>query len=373
MKFLSDTDAKGRGENILASVVRMAKWLNMPVIAEGVEKEEQVQFLKSIGCEYVQGYYYARPMPIADYEKLAYEDSSSHMSENGSSTNRDKDVLWNSTAQIENLFSNMMQAIAVVEYDGQKIDITRVNNAYYDLFGYGDMGHGESEFMDTVDSIHKDQVMELFKMVSAQKAQGECEFIRVLDSGRTLWVNMNLKYMNRVGTRDVIFATLYDITEQKKVDLELQKYRSAINATHKDRETILVVDDEEVNRVVLKCIFEKEYNIVEAANGKEALECLEKNKDIGLILLDIMMPVMDGPSFLKAKNKISDINSIPVIIINADETTKQQVETLAMGASDYIVKLFIPEIVIRRVNNVMDSNRKLGAYLEKAGMKAAVE
>ena len=157
MKFLSDTDAKGRGENILASVVRMAKWLNMPVIAEGVEKEEQVQFLKSIGCEYVQGYYYARPMPIADYEKLAYEDSSSHMSENGSSTNRDKDVLWNSTAQIENLFSNMMQAIAVVEYDGQKIDITRVNNAYYDLFGYGDMGHGESEFMDTVDSIHKDQ------------------------------------------------------------------------------------------------------------------------------------------------------------------------------------------------------------------------
>lgn len=133
------------------------------------------------------------------------------------------------------------------------------------------------------------------------------------------------------------------------------------------------MDDEEVNRVVLKCIFEKEYNIVEAANGKEALECLEKNKDIDLILLDIMMPVMDGPSFLKAKNKISDINSIPVIIITADETTKQQVETLAMGARDYIVKSFIPEIVIRRVNNVMDSNRKLGAYLEKAGMKAAVE
>lgn len=51
MKFLSDSDVPGRGENILASVVRMAKWLDMPVIAEGVEKESQVAFLRSIGCE----------------------------------------------------------------------------------------------------------------------------------------------------------------------------------------------------------------------------------------------------------------------------------------------------------------------------------
>ena len=54
MKFLSDTDQEGRSQNILASVVRMAKWLNLPVIAEGVERREQVDFLHSVGCEYVQ-------------------------------------------------------------------------------------------------------------------------------------------------------------------------------------------------------------------------------------------------------------------------------------------------------------------------------
>jgi EAL domain-containing protein (putative c-di-GMP-specific phosphodiesterase class I) len=70
MKFLSDTDQKERSESILAAVVRMAKWLNTPIVAEGVERQEQAFFLKNIGCEYVQGFYFARPMPVEDYERL---------------------------------------------------------------------------------------------------------------------------------------------------------------------------------------------------------------------------------------------------------------------------------------------------------------
>ena len=66
MRFFESTGVGGRGENIVASVVRMAKWLEIPTIAEGVEKDEQVEFLKNIGCEYVQGYYFAKPMPVSD-------------------------------------------------------------------------------------------------------------------------------------------------------------------------------------------------------------------------------------------------------------------------------------------------------------------
>lgn len=77
LKFLANqenTDVS-RGNSILSSVVHMAKNLKMPVIVEGVETAEQVEFLKSIGCEYGQGYYYARPIPIAEYEKLLDEQS----------------------------------------------------------------------------------------------------------------------------------------------------------------------------------------------------------------------------------------------------------------------------------------------------------
>ena len=64
MSFFGDSEIPGRGENIIASVVRMAKWLNIPSIAEGVERKDQVNFLRGVGCEFVQGYYFARPMPI---------------------------------------------------------------------------------------------------------------------------------------------------------------------------------------------------------------------------------------------------------------------------------------------------------------------
>ena len=71
----SDKDHAGRGGNILNSVVRMAKWLKLPVIAEGVETQQQAEFLRSIGCDYVQGYYYSHPVPVEDYEQLLAAES----------------------------------------------------------------------------------------------------------------------------------------------------------------------------------------------------------------------------------------------------------------------------------------------------------
>ena len=71
MKFLSKGTDDGRGEKILAAVIQMAKALDMPVIAEGVEEKKQVQMLKRLGCNYIQGYYFAKPMPQEDYERLA--------------------------------------------------------------------------------------------------------------------------------------------------------------------------------------------------------------------------------------------------------------------------------------------------------------
>ncbi len=72
MKFLSKSrnGDDGRGEKILEAVLQMAKSLNMPVIAEGVEEKRQVEMLKRLGCNYIQGYYFAKPMPLEQYRKL---------------------------------------------------------------------------------------------------------------------------------------------------------------------------------------------------------------------------------------------------------------------------------------------------------------
>lgn len=76
MEFLAyneSVEQRARGSSILCSVVKMAKWLQLPVIAEGVETREQVEFLRSIDCECVQGYYFSKPVPVAKYEEMVEE------------------------------------------------------------------------------------------------------------------------------------------------------------------------------------------------------------------------------------------------------------------------------------------------------------
>ena len=70
MKFMDDLDKGGKSAIILESIVRMTKWMSLRAVAEGVETEDELNFLKSIECNYIQGYYFYRPMPEKDFEEL---------------------------------------------------------------------------------------------------------------------------------------------------------------------------------------------------------------------------------------------------------------------------------------------------------------
>lgn len=366
MKFLSDTDVPGRGENILASVMRMAKWLNMPVIAEGVEKETQVAFLRSIGCEFVQGYFFSKPMPVDEYEQLAFHPFDFHTNDtNGMYDN--KDALWDVSSQMEILFSNMLQAVAIYEYaaGSRIVDTIRVNNSYYDLFGYNDLDRIGNGIQNVMDADCRESVIDAFEEAARTKGVSQCEFRCTTETGRELWVEVKLKYVNAIGNRSVIFAVMADITDQKKIEQELRRYRKAIYSTESRVETILIVDDIEMNRLMLRNMFESEYNILEAENGREALEIIRKNNgQIDLILLDVIMPVMDGREFLEHKSDDMSIADIPVVVITSDDSPQQQINALSLGANDYVVKPFIPEVVIRRVCNVMQSRKHVGTVLQ---------
>ena len=362
MKFLSDTDQEGRSQNILASVVRMAKWLNLPVIAEGVERREQVDFLHSVGCEYVQGFYFARPMPVSDYEKLVSE-KKDELQEKYQKDEIGRDMLWNATSQMGSVFSGMMEPAVIYEYEKEqnRIDALRVNNAYYDMFGYGDINSSGGLVMEKQLSDESRKILiDTFEDIAKSKETAACEFLRTSKSGRSIWVHLKLKYITSVGEKHIIVGTLTDITEQRMMDQELQKYRQVLLAAEKTERTMLVVDDQEVNRGLLKCIFEQQYRILEAENGADAFEVLNRESGkVDIILLDLAMPVMDGMEFLKRKQQDAVLAGIPVIIITADDTTGHQIQMLQLGAEDYIVKPFVPEIAMRRVENVLGAGRLL--------------
>ncbi len=356
MHFLSDTEKRGRGENILASVIRMAKWLNMPVVAEGVERRDQVQFLKSIGCEYVQGYYYAKPMPVEEYERLTF--GQVFHGERQQEEAVDIDGLWTATSKMEVLFSNMLQAVAVLEYEKDAFSLIRANDAYYEMFGYGDISDVENGILSSLDRLGRVELLAAFRKLVETKELTECEFLRSLESGRSVWIQMKLKYVSRVGRKHIVFGSFVDITEQKRVDRELSRYRAAFSEEKCRRKTLLVVDDMEESRLKVRSIFEKEYHIFEAGNGEEALRILREWPDaVNVILLDLNMPVMNGFEFLEIRKKDPMLQEIPVIITATDRAPERQAQALELGADEYIGKPFIPEIAVRRVRTLLESGK----------------
>ena len=124
---------------------------------------------------------------------------------------------------------------------------------------------------------------------------------------------------------------------------------------------ILICDDEKDIIAALKIYLSgEEYTIYEAGNGAEALRIVEEN-DIHLILMDIMMPMMDG---ISATARIREKSNVPVIMLTAKSESADKILGLDVGADDYITKPFEPAEVVARVKSQLRRYTKLGARIE---------
>ena len=135
--------------------------------------------------------------------------------------------------------------------------------------------------------------------------------------------------------------------------------------SHKKK--ILIVDDSEMNRALLEDMLSEEYDIVEAENGMEAIAYLHEHElEVSLMLLDIVMPVMDGFETLAMMNKNGYIKNIPVIMISAETAFTYIDRAYSLGAVDYISRPFDERTVRHRVNsnvNLADKQRELSTKL----------
>jgi putative two-component system response regulator len=121
------------------------------------------------------------------------------------------------------------------------------------------------------------------------------------------------------------------------------------------KDTILIADDAELNREMIKFIFEEQYNIIEASDGEQAVDIIKKSHPrLCLMFLDLLMPKKSGLDVLKFMNESGYINSIPVIMITGESTDESDEKAYEYGASDIIYKPFAPNVVMRRSKNIME-------------------
>ena len=120
------------------------------------------------------------------------------------------------------------------------------------------------------------------------------------------------------------------------------------------KQRILVVDDSKMNREILCEMLKDDFEIIEATNGQECVSLIEQyGKEISLVLLDIVMPVMDGFEILMYMNRNHWIEDVPVIMISSEESENYIRKAFKFGVSDYISRPFDSKVVYQRVFNTI--------------------
>lgn len=132
---------------------------------------------------------------------------------------------------------------------------------------------------------------------------------------------------------------------------------------------ILVVDDESRMRKLVKdFLIRKDYMVLEAANGEEAVDIFIENKDIALIILDVMMPKMDG---WQACKEIRGFSEVPIIMLTAKSDERDELLGFELGVDEYISKPFSPKILVARVEAIL--RRTSGASKDEVLVAGDIE
>ncbi len=122
-----------------------------------------------------------------------------------------------------------------------------------------------------------------------------------------------------------------------------------------EKSKLLIIDDEEVNRELLREFLSKDYDVIMAMDGQDGLKKIQEyGLELSIILLDVMMPNLDGFGVLQFLNDYGFINEVPVILITADNSNGREEQAFDMGVSDFITKPFNPSVVVKRVHNIDD-------------------
>ena len=201
----------------------MAKWLHMPVVAEGVSTIEQLTFLRSIGCDHAQGFLFAKPMSVAEYTQRYLSAQSTPPTAPPVLQREPVDLscLWDVSVQADAMFNGMVGGMGIYELCGDALEIRRVNDGYYELFGCTpkQVFDGEREALFTV---HPDDREGLFNVCRRAGQSGRVErFVcRHIHSRnlRQMWLEARIRFMGKAGANDVFCFTFSDVTEQKEFE-----------------------------------------------------------------------------------------------------------------------------------------------------------
>ncbi len=226
MNFLrKGEDDAGRGGTILSSMVRMVNWLQLPLIAEGVETVEQADFLRSIGCDTIQGFLYSKPLPEPEFDKLLRSGSLGAPAPQMSLIETmDAGRFWSSDSLETLIFSNYVGGAAIFEYDerAKTVELLRVNQKYLQELGMN-MTEKELIHQDPLDALDESGRLSYLDMLDSAIRSGderECETWRSLSSSccgtDKICIRSTVRVVGHSREHYIFYVMIRNVTNEKQ-------------------------------------------------------------------------------------------------------------------------------------------------------------
>ncbi|MBR7084951.1 MAG: EAL domain-containing protein [Oscillospiraceae bacterium] len=235
MRFLSG-NIDGRGGTIISAIIQMAKWLGTPVVAEGVETREQADFMKSIGCNYIQGYLYSKPVSETEFrKKLSQLEHEPMVPALDLIHTMDAGKFWNPASLETLIFNHFVGGAVIFTYQDGKVEILRVNEKYIKELS---MNMTEKEiirhdpwraFDEENRKIYEDTLLRAIK----SNDEESCETWRTICSeicGETkMCIRSFIRMIGKTETQYLFYAMVQNITTEK------QQYQALYNSEKRFR------------------------------------------------------------------------------------------------------------------------------------------
>ena len=316
MAFLSNLNDVSR--IIISSMVRMAKCLGLKTLAEGVETQEQMDFLKEIGCEKAQGYYYGKPQPLADTMK--------HMESTGiMAESREMRGVFSKLGALDYLVESPM---SIMTYENGVFKFLFANKQYEEQL----RSLGFTCRKDVEDASNNPQNPVYYTLREGEKMayMSPCE-MTYATHGVYVFVKGSL-------VADINGCHIYNLmlrnTHVSAYDGSSSQKRALLPSRMK---TILLADSNPQNRAFLESVLRADYNMLLAKDGEQAHNLLlEHRNNISLVLLDASLPKMDGFKLIQEFQGSGRDMQIPFVVMT--DNLELAKESIRLGAYQFILK-----------------------------------
>ncbi|MCI2059154.1 MAG: EAL domain-containing protein [Oscillibacter sp.] len=249
MKFLQNFETSSRAGSIITSVLRMARWLRLPVIAEGVETRAQVEFLESIGCDRIQGYYFSKPLPPEQFEEYLRRRPPAGPGETAEEIpDVNFDELFGGSSFLNQLFSHVFGGVAFYEYTPGKLEAIRANRDYFEIYGFTPETFAEKaenvfDNMPARDARAEEKICQ--KVIRTGSIQRGVFAVDRCPDGRRIWVERIYCFLGGNEKRALLCIAANQISDRQSSAEQLSESAGRFSALlNRMRSGVLLCSDQ---------------------------------------------------------------------------------------------------------------------------------